>query len=197
VRTLILARHGESAFSVRRLANGDPAAPGPLTEQGQTEARALGEALAPTPIDLCATTRFERTRETADLALAGRTVPRIVVPELDDIRVGEYEGRTVDDYRRWAHGCSPTEACPGGGESRVEALERFVRGFRMLLDRPEGTVLHVGHSLPIRYVLSAALEEDPRPVMGLVEYAHPYTLDADAFARAVARLERWIGAPAW
>jgi alpha-ribazole phosphatase len=81
---LILARHGESVFSSRLLVNGDIASPGPLTPRGRAEARALGQALAAQRIDLCATSEFERTRETADVALAGRDVPRLVLAALND-----------------------------------------------------------------------------------------------------------------
>ena len=72
---MILARHGESVFSERQLVNGDVAVPGPLTARGEEEARALGRAIADDPIDLCVTTEFERTRQTADLALDGPRRP--------------------------------------------------------------------------------------------------------------------------
>ena len=65
----ILARHGESELSCRGLTNGDPRVACPLTARGREEAGRLGELLATEPIDLCVTSEFERTRETADLAL--------------------------------------------------------------------------------------------------------------------------------
>jgi broad specificity phosphatase PhoE len=197
LETLILARHGESSFSVAGLVNGDPTVRGPLTDAGRAQARALGEALRGRDLDLCVTTQFDRTRETADVALAGRDVPRLVVPELDDIRMGEYEGKSLEDYRSWAHTCPPTESSPGGGESRVAAMLRFLRGFHVILARPEQTILHIGHSLPLRYLLDAAQEEDPRASMGQAGYAEPHELDRPAFQRAVERLERWALSPHW
>src|SRR4051794_27353344 len=126
--TVILARHAESAYSVQGLVNGDPSISVPLTELGREEAGKLGGALREREIDLCVTSDFERAQETADFALAGRQVPRLVLSELGDIHMGSFEGKTLEDYRTWTHGHPPDAEGPGGGESRVEALQRFLRG---------------------------------------------------------------------
>src|ERR671938_213619 len=94
----ILARHGESEFSARRYVNGDVTVAVALTERGVDEARRLGEEIAGDEIDVCVTSEFERTKQTAEIALAGRDVPRIVIPELNDPRYGEYEGGPLDAY---------------------------------------------------------------------------------------------------
>jgi broad specificity phosphatase PhoE len=193
----ILARHGESEVGLAGLVSGDPAEPRGLTEAGREQARRLGELLAAEPIDLCVTSEFARVHETADLALAGRDVPRLVVPELNDIRFGEFEGRSFDEYRVWAGAHLPTEACPGGGESRGEAAARFAGGFRIVLARPERTILVVAHGLPIRYVLLALHRLDPTPIVEQVGLAEPHPLGRDELELAVGRLERWAAAPAW
>lgn len=195
--TVILARHGESEYSARGLVNGDPAVRVPLTPQGREQARALGDELRDTAIDLCITSDFERAIETADGALRGRDVPRLVLPELGDIRMGSYEGKTLDEYRLWAHHCPPTEEGPGGGESRVDALRRYLAGFAIVAARPERTVLVVSHSLPIAYVLKAADGHDPQPSMGQVEYATAHPLTAEQLRAALDRLSRWLAAPHW
>ncbi|MDX6514675.1 MAG: 2,3-bisphosphoglycerate-dependent phosphoglycerate mutase [Gaiellaceae bacterium] len=197
LETVILARHGESAYSAQGLVNGDPSVRVPLTEKGRAEARALGEALRDRQIDLCVTSDFERAQETADEALAGRDIPRLVVPELGDIRMGGFEGKTLEAYRAWAHVRPPDEVEPGGGESRVQALQRFLKGYAVVAARPEQTVLVISHGLPILYVLRAAEGHDPAASMGQAEYAHPYELTGDEFRRALARLEHWLLAPAW
>lgn len=192
----LLTRHAESEFSVRGLTNGDPEIEVALTELGREQARRLGEQLAATEIDLCATSEFQRARETADLALAGREVPRIVIPELNDIRVGEFEGRLLADYRAWARAHGPEDEVPGG-ESRAESVRRYVTAFREVAARPEPTILVVAHSLPIRYVLNAAAGGLPRPAMEQVPYAEAFPLSADELAEAVERLETWSLAPSW
>src|SRR5438132_7353237 len=95
---VILARHGESAYSANGLGNGEPLVDVPLTEAGRQEGLALGRLIAGEPIDLCVISQFARTRETADLALAGHAarVPRLVLPDLNDVTLGRFEGRPID-----------------------------------------------------------------------------------------------------
>jgi len=192
----IVARHGESEFSVRGTVNGDPSvAGGGLTDIGRQQAEALGVLLAREEIDLCVTTEFPRTRETAEIALGGRPVPRLVVPELNDIRFGRYEGRTLEDYRRWAHVGLPADECPGGGESRSVASRRFARGFEIVLARAEPTILVITHGLPIRYLLGAIEGRDPAQVVEPVTYAQPHRVPAPNLERAAERLGRWADSP--
>jgi broad specificity phosphatase PhoE len=197
VREAILVRHAESEFSVRGDVNGDPTVPCPLTPTGRKQARSLGRLLARERIDLCVTSEFERVRETADIALAGRDVPRLVVPELNEIRYGSFEGHALTDYRAWARSHSPTEAAPGGGESRAETVERYVRGFCIVLARAEETVLVVSHSLPIRYVLNAIEGRLPVPAVDQVPYAEPIPVGASELEQAIDRLAAWATAPGW
>jgi broad specificity phosphatase PhoE len=196
LRRLLAARHGESEYSLKQLVNGDPGVACPLTPDGREQARALGEALAGREIDLCAITEFQRVRETAELALAGREVPYVVVPELNDPRYGEFEGGSLAAYREWVWEKGPLEA-PAGGEHRGEIALRYARGYRTLLERPEATILLVAHSLPLAYVRDAADGRPPRSRTDLVAYAELIELDRDALARAVDVLEAWAAAPAF
>jgi len=196
VDALLLARHGESVFSATGVVNGDPSSPGPLTEAGREQARALGEALRGEEIELCAVTPFERVRETADLALAGRDVPRLVVPELSDPGYGSFEGGRLDAYRDWVWTHGPLDA-PPGGESRAEIAARYARGLRLLLGRPERLILLVAHSLTIRYALNAAAGRAPQARAELVELAVPFRLEAGELGAAVELLEAWCADPAF
>ena len=194
---VILARHAESEFSVRGACNGDPSVAGGLTARGREQARALGELLGDDELDLCVVSEFSRAQETAALALEGREVPLLVVPELNDIRVGQFEGGLLADYRRWAHAHGPSDECPGGGESRAAAAARFAAGFRIVLERPERAALVVAHSLPIRYVLGALIEQNPGAVVEPVALAEPHRFSVAQLRRAAERLERWSAQPAF
>ncbi len=193
----ILVRHGESEASALGILNGVPGAAVPLTEAGREQARALGERLARERIDLCATSEFLRAIEMADIALAGRDMPRLVLPELNEIGFGWYEGGDLAAYRRWAGVAGPGEPCPGGGESRLHAVERYIRGYRALLARGEETVLVIAHGLAVRYVLDAARGLDPRPLLEGVPYAEPHELSATELESAIDRLDSWTKAPAY
>jgi 2,3-bisphosphoglycerate-dependent phosphoglycerate mutase len=191
----LFVRHGESVFSVKALVNGDPSVACGLTEVGQQQARQLGERLAGEPVGLCVVTEFPRTTETADLILGDRDVPRLVVPELNDPFYGAFEGGPLAEYRAWAATHGPEDAPPGGGETRLAIASRYVRGFRILLARPESTILVVCHSLPIAVAVAGADGRTPRAKMPLITYAEPHVLDASQLEQAVDRLEEWTRNP--
>jgi broad specificity phosphatase PhoE len=196
VDRVVLARHGESERSVEGLTNGDPRVPCALTATGREEARRLGIELADDPVDLCVTSEFERVQETADLALAGRDVPRLVLADLNDIRFGEFEGRPLIEYRAWAHAHGPEDVVPGG-DSRAQTIARYTHAYRTILARPEETVLMVAHGLPVRYVLDALEGRNPAAAVAQVPYAEPFQVSAQELETAVGRLESWVRNPSW
>ncbi|HUQ22779.1 MAG TPA: histidine phosphatase family protein [Gaiellaceae bacterium] len=194
MRELVLARHAQSEFSVLERLNGDASVEVRLTAAGREEARHLGRAAG--PVELVAHTAFSRTRETAELAWPG--APLLEVPELNEFAFGSFEGtRWTDGFDQWVLTSTPEDDVPGGGESRVAAVRRYVRGYRTVLARPEERVALVAHGAPVRYVLLALEGKPPARVLDGVDPAKPFTLDADAFARAIAALEAWAAAPAW
>ena len=168
--------------------NGDPSVHVPLTAKGVEEARRLGLEVAGVPLELCVHTRFDRTLQTAGAALEGRDLPFVCEPLLDDIDVGELEGRSIDDYRAWKRGRTRKDRFPGG-ESLDEAALRYVDGFRRLLARPERAIVVVCHEIPLRYALNGAIGSDELdgPVHQLPN-ATPFLFDEGALARAAERI---------
>jgi broad specificity phosphatase PhoE len=192
VRLLVLARHGQSVFNVSGLVNGDPELDRGLSDAGRGAAEALGVELAALPIDVCVTSRFPRAKETATLALGSRApeIPQIVDQDLDDIRIGELEGRTLADYREWKHAHTRADRFPGG-ESLAEAAARYADAFDRLATRAEETILCVCHEIPVRYAINAAAgSPDPDRPFHDVPNATPYLFDAAALTRAAAALRR-------
>jgi broad specificity phosphatase PhoE len=190
VQLYVIARHGESTLNTERRVNGDPNVPVHLTEKGRDEAGLLGQQIAHIPIELCIHTRFSRTHETAAIALAGRDVPFEEMPALDDIDIGELEGKTLDDYRAWKHAHTRGDAFPGG-ESLDDAARRYADAFGHLLQRPEATILIVTHEIPLRYAINAADGSDDldSPAHQLAN-ATPYLFDEAALRHAVAQIRR-------
>ena len=188
MRLFILVRHGQSELNATHRINGDPSVPVGLTEQGRQEAAALAVQLAGIAVDVCIQTRFGRTRQTAEIALAGRDVPMEVEPLLDDIDVGELEGRTIEDYRAWKRAHTRADEFPGG-ESLDAAALRYVEAFERLLARPEQRILVVSHEIPVRYAVNAAAGSDE-----LDGPAHeirncvPHLFDEDRLGYAAARI---------
>ena len=119
-------------------------------------------------------------------------MPRLEEPLLDDIDVGELEGRMIEDYRAWKRAHRRDDAFPGG-ESLDDAARRYARGFQALLARPEERVLVVCHEIPLRYALNAAGGSDDfdGPLHEL-RNATPYLFDEPALERAVAQIEELV-----
>lgn len=188
MRLFVLVRHGQSELNASRRVNGDPSIPVALTAQGEAEARALGVQLAGIELDLCVHTRFGRTRQTAELALAGRQVPVETEPLLDDIDVGELEGKTIDDYRAWKREHDRRDPFPGGESLHAAAL-RYADAYTRLLARPEQRILVVCHEIPVRYAVNTAAGSDEldgptREIRNCV----PHLFDEDGLTRTVERI---------
>lgn len=170
--------------------SGDPSIPVALTERGREESRLLGQQVAHIAIELCIHTRFSRTRETAEIALGGRDIPFEVEPLLDDINVGELEGKTLEDYRAWKREHKRSDDFPGG-ESLDDAARRYAEAYRKLLERSEPSILIVTHEIPLRYAINAAdgSGDLDGPTHQLAN-ATPYLFHDEALKRAVAGIER-------
>jgi 2,3-bisphosphoglycerate-dependent phosphoglycerate mutase len=187
----VLARHAHSVLNLELRVNGDPAVDVPLTEEGQKEARLLGVQLAHIRLDLCVHTRFPRTRETAELAVAGRDVPLEVEPLLDDIDIGELEGSSLERYRQVKEELGRDRPFPGG-ESLDAAARRYATAFRGLVARAPEHVLVVCHEIPVRYALNAAAGSDllDGPPFHAIPNAMPFFFDGNALSTAADRIER-------
>jgi broad specificity phosphatase PhoE len=187
----VLARHAHSVLNVEKRVNGDPTVDVPLTEEGREEARLLGAQVAGIPLDLCIHTRFPRTRETAELALAGRDVPLEVEPRLDDIDVGELEGFSLERYREVKQELGRDRPFPGG-ESLDTAARRYAQAFRALVARGAEHVLVVCHEIPVRYALNAAAGSDllDGPPFHDIPNAVPFLFERSLLAHAADRIEQ-------
>jgi broad specificity phosphatase PhoE len=197
MQRILLARHGESAASVRGVVNGDPAVEFGLTSIGERQSLALGRAIADEPIDLCITSQFERCEATARIALEGRRVRYLASPLLGDMRVGRYEGGPLDDYLRWAHATAAIEPAPGGGESRADVARRFANGIDVVLAQPETTALVVCHQLTIAYVGAGVSRVAPPKRINPVPYAEPVAFTTSELEHAAAFLRNWADSPDW
>lgn len=184
MQEIILSRHGESAATADGIENGDPEADAGLTDRGREQARELGRQIAQDRIDLCVVSLFPRVQQTADLALSGRDVSRIVDPNLDDIRYGEFEGSRKDAYLAWARAHELTTPLPGG-ESRVLVAARLCAALESILGRNERCALVVTHELLIDALLRAVQDLAPALVHGDIPFATPYRVAATDVARGV------------
>jgi broad specificity phosphatase PhoE len=195
MRTLLLARHGQSLFNIDGVINGDPALDRGLSPLGEDEARRLERQVAGIAIDACFVSRFPRAQQTARIALGTRAAgtPWHEDPNLDDIKIGDLEGQTLDDYRAWKAKHTHDDAFPNG-ESLNDAARRFADAFGRIANRDEETILCVCHEIPVRYAVNAAAGSDQLDgPLHDVANATPYVFDAAGMLRAVARIRELAG----
>src|SRR6266550_3060809 len=141
MRLFVLSRHAESVLNHENRINGDPTVPAPLTEGGREEAAWLGLQVRSIPLDGCLHTRFGRTLETARIGIEGRDVPLAEEELFDDVRVGELEGWTLEEYRAWKRERGPVplrreRAGSGCGRHRAARYGSVRNSFAALTWRP-------------------------------------------------------------
>jgi broad specificity phosphatase PhoE len=152
---LLVVRHAESEPNIAGTINSDPSLPSPLTARGRAQAGDLGRRLVAERIDLCVTSELERSIATAAIVLAGRPVKRRAMRELNDARAGDLEGAPATEHQRWLAVNGLATPSPGGGESQLDALRRYVRAFWSLAALPDERVLVIAHGMPIAWLRSA------------------------------------------
>ena len=187
---LVLMRHAESTYNQLRLVNGDPRVPVPLSQAGEQRCRELAPLAAEAGFASLYCTRFMRTHQTALLLMPDGPEP-VPVPELDDIDLGDFEGRTIEEWRAWRHVHDVAEA-PPGGESRLECVRRYAAGLASIAAEAPAPALVVTHDQPIRYLLNAIAGADllDGPTRSIPN-AEPYALARSRVAHAADRMAAW------
>jgi broad specificity phosphatase PhoE len=153
VTELLLVRHGETDWNRDRRFQGH--ADQPLNDAGREQARALADQLAGERIDFVYTSDLVRARETAEIVAARVGADVVVLSELREIDVGDWEGLTWPEIeqrhpegaRSWhEHGQGWTS-----GETYDELGERIIAALRRIAaDHPDQNVLVVGHGGTVR-----------------------------------------------
>ena len=147
--------------------------------------------------------RHERVRagdrQTADVALAGRDVPRLVVagaerPALRPLT----RAKLLEEYRAWASAAPSSRASrASGGESRVRDRRALRAGVPASCSTaPRRRSSSSCHSLPVAYALAARDGDAPGARVPLAENATPYPFTRGrARARPSTCSSAWLAAP--
>ena len=172
-RRLLLVRHGITGWNAEGRFQGhrDP----PLSEEGRTEARLLGERLLRDPDERPArvvTSPLRRAAETAELVASG--APVTTDAGLMEIGQGDWEGRThaelaqqdAERYRAWR---TREDARPPGAEPLDAARSRAVRAARVAIEEPDGSwpLCLVAHGGIMRLLAAELLGLDLRRAWAL------------------------------
>jgi probable phosphoglycerate mutase len=187
VTEIVLIRHGQTEWSAngRHTSYTDL----PLTEEGERQARKVGEALAGVQFAAVLCSPRQRAVRTAELA-------GIAVTALDEDLVewnyGEYEGLRTVEIRQTRPGWDLwRDGCPGG-ETPEEAgarLDRVLERARKWL--PEGHVALVGHGHALR--VTGARWIGLPPLAGGLLALDTATLSILGYERERQVIRRWNG----
>jgi broad specificity phosphatase PhoE len=171
-RTLLLVRHGETAWNREGRFQGHRDIP--LNDVGRAQARALRARLeAARHAHLfddnhtaVLTSDLSRARETAEIVFGGAGRTLHARPGLREFCYGVFEGLTRQEIEdrypgamaAWAHG-APAFAIEGG-ESRAEVYARAHATVHAFLDEvPHRHVVVVGHGGAMRQLVSACFRD--------------------------------------
>lgn len=161
---LHLFRHGQTNWNAERRVQGQSESQ--LDEQGQQQARALGERIRHLDFDQIYCSSSERTRQTAALAFAERDQDIIYLDSLREIRMGPWEGRLYDEIAEsepdsfrhfWQE---PHLYDVDGAETFLQLQERALNAIEEFSERHTGErVALVSHGALIKSVLCRIAEQ--------------------------------------
>ncbi|WP_375484469.1 histidine phosphatase family protein [uncultured Jatrophihabitans sp.] len=157
-RSLLLLRHGRTAWNAQRRFQGqaDP----PLDDTGRAQAYEVGALMAAVRPDLLVTSDLARAEQTAEIVAAATGLDAITDARLRERGLGHWEGLTRDEveqtypteYAEWVAGRDVSER---GGEDREQVATRARKAFDELPVVPI-TVL-VSHSATAMALTNALL----------------------------------------
>lgn len=166
-RRVYLVRHGAVSYfesGQHDLGTEDP----PLNQEGISQAEAIGRSLAEAPIDLAVCTGYRRTRQTAELAIAPRSLPIEVVEGLSEARTGTFEDiETTEELESTFINAFDDAAEPGArfltGETYADLWHRVAAAWQSLLSRSDWSDAFVAaHGVVNRAILAQALNAGPQ-----------------------------------
>jgi len=164
---VLLIRHGATVLSAEdRFAGSTDVL---LSDEGRSQARALGERLAEAELAAVYASPMKRTVETANLVATPHGLDVITAEGLREIDHGrweqltrkEVEARFPEEYSNWE--ADPFTFAPEAGESGLSVMARALPVIRRIVVAHEGqTVAVVSHKATIRLVLCSLLGIDAR-----------------------------------
>lgn len=164
--TLLLIRHGETAWNRERIFRGT--ADVPLSDRGRRQARALAAALRDHRLHAGYTSPLSRARETAEVVLAPHGLVAAVHAGLLDFDYGAWTGKTEaevaaqwpEPYQAWLR--APHSVRVPGGNTLAEVQARAATAMEEIARRHAGeTVALFAHRVINKLLVLAALGLPP------------------------------------
>ncbi|MDF2521530.1 MAG: Phosphoglycerate mutase [Clostridia bacterium] len=156
---LYIVRHGQTEFNVEGRLQGRMDSP--LTEKGLRDAEALGKYLSDISFDMVLASPSKRAQRTAEIICSGKDISIQVEPDMREINLGSWEGRTKEEVLR----AYPQEGeifynkphlyKPLEGDNYYDVQERAAAAVKRLADEcQEGNILIVTHTVVVRAIVA-------------------------------------------
>ncbi|MHB1652636.1 MAG: alpha-ribazole phosphatase [Desulfitobacteriaceae bacterium] len=160
-QTIYLVRHGEIGIGEEKRYIGQTDIN--LDHKGVQQALVLQRALSQVQLDKIFSSSLQRSIQTATIIGAGRELKPNIVPELNEINMGLWEGQTFatvkanypDAFAK--RGADPAGFRPPGGESFADLYQRIVPAFETIVNNSFSDVLLVAHAGVNRVLLAHIL----------------------------------------
>jgi phosphoserine phosphatase len=150
-------RHGETIWNIDHRMQGHKNSP--LTEIGKQQAAGLRKKMISKAISAAYTSTLKRAKETAKIILGNSEVPLIERASLNEINLGEWEGKTYAEVKKlnleqfnnfWKF---PTRYSPSSGETYHELQSRAIPEiYRIFKENAGRRVLIVSHWITIKII---------------------------------------------
>jgi len=172
--TYWIMRHGESVNNVEKILNSDNTKKFPLTDEGKKQVEKSLKDLRKRKIDIIVHSPIERTRETAEMVARNlNTDSSNVISEerLREVKFGEFEGRSVEDYHSFfKFSREKLTNTPRGGEDWKEIKNRMTEVLYELDEKYKGkNILIISHNGPLQMIQAGAYGYDEKICANSIE----------------------------
>jgi phosphoserine phosphatase len=157
----LFARHGETDWNTADRLQGQRDIP--LNSTGCHQAQSVADRLSTIIIDRAYSSPLTRASKTAQILLGDRPISLDLVPDLQEVNHGDWEGRTNTElqatypyeYHLWQH--NPLACRKPNGETIEQLANRAVGGWQTIVQDSTAagcqTVLVVAHKVTIQTIL--------------------------------------------
>jgi len=171
-KTVYLLRHAEPVRQdqiKRYLGQSDPV----LSSRGERQAEQIAAVLGKKDIEAVYSSDLLRAEKTARIIASKLASPVIIMKELREINLGEWEGKSFDEVAAQnrnefiLRGKDIENHCPPGGESFADLAERAVPAFEKAVENSNGNIVIVAHAGVNRVILCHILQLPLRSLFAL------------------------------
>jgi broad specificity phosphatase PhoE len=162
--SIVLVRHGQTAWNASEVFRGRIDIE--LDETGLKQAELLGEYLSQHELEAVYSSPLKRAVQTAEVITFHHGLAAEIVPGLNDMDFGEWQGLSLQDVRSrfselfemWSS--EPHRVRIPSGESLDDIRQRVLTLINRIVDKYEGTVVLVSHRVVNKVLICALLGLD-------------------------------------